>query len=70
MTFVLQQFKLLFIKFMEVFNEFGNSSAISLAGFIKSFRFYYFSSSSDSSFPRPRFDLNSSTRIHSARIRP
>ena len=55
---------------MEVFNEFGNSSAISLAGFIKSFWFYYFSSSSDSSFPRPRFDLNSSTRIHSARIRP
>ena len=37
MTFVLQQFKLLFIKFMEVFNEFGNSSAISLAGFIPSF---------------------------------
>ena len=70
MTFVLQQFKLLFIKFMEVFNEFGNSSAISLAGFIESFRFYYFSSSSDSSFPRPRFDLNSSTRIHSGRIRP
>ena len=55
---------------MEVFNEFGNSSAISLAGFIESFRFYYFSSSSDSSFPRPRFDLNSSTRIHSGRIRP